>query len=33
MWSNVTDYADTIAAIPAVQAGLPTQVGIIWTSA
>ena len=33
MWSNVADYADSIAAIPAPQAGLPTQVGIIWTSA
>ena len=33
MWSNVTDYADFIAAIPVPQAGLPTQVGIIWTSA
>ena len=33
MWSNVTDYADSIAAITAPQAGLPTQVGIIRTSA
>jgi len=33
MWSNVTDYADSIAAIPAPQTGLSTQVGIIRTSA
>jgi hypothetical protein len=33
MWSKVTDYADSIAAIPATQTGLPTQVGIIRTSA
>jgi hypothetical protein len=33
MWSNVTDYADFIAAIPVPQAGLPTKVGIIRTSA
>jgi len=33
MWSNVSDYADFIVAIPAPQAGLLTQVGIIRTSA
>ena len=33
MWSNVPDYADFIAANTAPQAGLPTEVGIIWTSA
>jgi len=33
MWSNVTDYADSDAAPPAPQTGLPAQVGIIRTSA